>query len=85
MYGNVSSGFNVYPGMIEEVIEKHPDVSKCCVVGIPHPYKMHVPKAFVVLKKGVEPTAKIKKEIIDMCKRELSVYSLPKYYIIFKL
>ena len=74
------SGFNVYPSVIEEAISKHKDVDKVCVIGIPHQYKMHVPKAFVVLKKGVEPTAKIKKEIIDMCKKELSVYSLPKYY-----
>ena len=76
----VVSGFNVYPSQIEEVISKHKDVDKVCVIGIPHQYKMHVPKAFVVLKKGIEPTAKIKKEIIDMCKKELSVYSLPKYY-----
>ena len=32
------------------------------------------------MKKGIEPTAKIKKEIIDLCKEALSVYSLPKYY-----
>ena len=74
------SGFNVYPSAVEEAIAKHPLVDKACVIGIPHKYKMHVPKAFVVLKKDVEPTAKIKKEIIDICKEELSVYSLPKYY-----
>ena len=76
----VVSGFNVYPSSIEEVIAKHPDVDKVCVIGIAHKYKMHVPKAFIVLKKGIEPTAKIKKEIIDLCKESLSVYSLPKYY-----
>lgn len=76
----VVSGFNVYPSMIEETISKHPSVEKVCVIGIPHQYKMHVPKAFIVLKKGIEPTAKIKKEIIDICKETLSVYSLPKYY-----
>ena len=76
----VVSGFNVYPSMIEETVSKHPDVEKVCVIGIPHQYKMHVPKAYIVLKKGIEPTAKIKKEIIDLCKESLSVYSLPKYY-----
>ncbi len=76
----VSSGFNVYPNMIEEVIEKHPDVAKCCVVGVPHPYKMHVPKAFVVLKNGVKPSSKIKKDIKDLCKKNLAVYSVPKEY-----
>ncbi len=76
----VVSGFNVYPSQIEETIAKHDAVDKVCVIGIPHQYKMHVPKAFIVLKKGIQPTAKIKKEIIEMCKESLSVYSLPKYY-----
>ena len=76
----VVSGFNVYPSQIEETIAEHKDVEKVCVIGIPHQYKMHVPKAFIVLKKGIEPSAKIKKEIIDICKEKLSVYSLPKYY-----
>lgn len=76
----VVSGFNVYPSTIEEVISKHECVEKACVIGVPHQYKMHVPKAFIVLKKGIEPSAKIKKEIIDMCKESLSVYSQPKYF-----
>ena len=74
----IVSGFNVYPSMIEKTILKHKDVSKVCVVGIPHPYKIHVPKAFIVLKEGVEPSSKIKKEIKDLCKNELAVYSIPK-------
>ena len=76
----VVSGFNVYPSMIENVISSHKAVDKVCVIGIPHQYKMHVAKAFIVLKDGIEPTAKIKKEIIHLCKESLSVYSLPKYY-----
>lgn len=74
----VVSGFNVYPSMIESVISKHEAVSKACVIGIPHPYKMHVPKAFVVLKEGYKASSKIKKEIKDLCKNELAVYSVPK-------
>lgn len=74
----VSSGFNVYPSMIEEVIEKHPKVAKCCVIGVPHPYKMHVPKAFIILKNNEEATFKIKKELKELCKNSLAVYSIPK-------
>ena len=76
----VSSGFNVYPVMIESVIERHPDVERCCVVSVPHPYKMHVPKAFIVLKNGAKATAKIKREIKDLCKENLAVYSVPKLF-----
>ena len=76
----VSSGFNVYPAQIEQVIEKHPNVAKCCVVGVPHPYKMQVPKAFVVLKDGCKDSSKLKKELKELCKENLAVYSVPKEY-----
>ena len=39
-----------YPQQVEEVIEKHPAVMQCTVVGVPHKYKMEVAKAFIVLK-----------------------------------
>ena len=74
----VSSGFNVYPSLMEEVIEKHPQVKRCCVIGIPHPHRIKVAKAFVVLNDGIKPTAKIKKEIRDLCKKNLAAYSQPK-------
>lgn len=76
----VSSGFNVYPNIIEEVIEKHEAVAKCCVIGIPHKYKMRVAKAFIVLEKDKKPTPQIKREIIDLCKKNLAAYALPKDY-----
>ena len=76
----VVSGFNVYPSQIEEVISKHPMVDKVCVIGIPHPYKMHVPKAVIVLKKGVKENNQIINEIKKLCKDELSVYSQPKEF-----
>ena len=74
----VVSGFNVYPSMIEKVIAKHECVNKVCVVGMPHPYKIHVPKAFVVLNSGIKPSNKIKNEIKTLCKKELDIHSVPK-------
>ena len=74
----VSSGFNVYPSMIEEVIAKHEAVESVCVIGIPHPYKMHVPKAFIKLKNNYKLNNKIKREIKELCKKELAAYSQPK-------
>ena len=74
----IVSGFTVYPSQIENTIAKHEAVDKVCVIGIPHPYKMHVPKAFIVLKKGTKNTAKVKAEIKSLCRKELSVYAMPK-------
>ncbi len=75
----VVSGFNVYPAVIEEVISKHSGVLKVCVIGIPHPYKMHVPKAIIVLKDGYDKN-KVLKELKEKCQEELSVYAQPKEF-----
>ena len=76
----VVSGFNVYPAQIEEVISKHKMVDKVCVIGIPHPYKMQVPKAIIVLKKDIKDKDGIIDELKEMCKERLSVYSQPKEF-----
>lgn len=74
----VVSGFNVYPSMIEKTLEKHKAIKKAVVIGIPHPYKMHVPKAFIQLNEGYTNSNKLIRELKDYCKEELSVYSIPK-------
>ena len=76
----VSSGYNVYPQQIESVIEMHEDVLKCTVVGVPHPYKVQVAKAYIVLKEGIKPSLSIKKEIKELCEKNLSKFSLPADY-----
>lgn len=76
----ISSGFNVYPSQIEEVLEKHEAIEAVSVIGIPHPYKIEVPKAFVVLKKGYKLDEELKDSLIKHCKKSLSTYSVPKEY-----
>ena len=76
----VSSGYNVYPSQIEEVLEKHEAIDAASVIGIPHPYKMEVPKAFVVLKNGYTLDDELKDDLIKHCKKNLAAYSVPKEY-----
>ena len=73
----VSSGYNLYPQYIENVIDSHPYVLMSTVIGIPHPYKMQVAKAFVVLREGIHPTEEVKESILEHCKKNLAKYSLP--------
>ena len=77
----ISSGYNIYPSYIENIIMSHKDVQACTVIGVPHPYKGQVAKAYIVLKDGIEETKEIKQEITDLCKRNISKYSLPKEYV----
>ena len=79
----VSSGYNIYPQYVENVLDQHPDVLMSVVVGIDHPYKKQVAKAFIVLKSGIQPSEKLKNEIMEHCKKNLVPYSLP-YEIVFK-
>ena len=76
----ISSGYNVYPQQIENVIESHEAVMKCTVIGIPHKYKVQVAKAIIVLKSGYTDTSSIKKSIKELCEKNLSRYSLPYEY-----
>ena len=80
----VSSGYNVYPSQIEEIINRHKDVLTSTVIGIPHPYKVQVAKAYIVLKPNVKTSKnKIKEDIMELCQKNLARYSLP-YEIEFR-
>ena len=74
----IVSGFNVYPSQVENTIDAHPDVLLSCAIGIPDPYKIHKVKAFVVLRPGVEPSDKIKEEILEHCRKNISKYAMPR-------
>ena len=76
----VSSGYNIYPGQIEKIILEHPYVEKCAVVGVPHPYKKEVVKAYIVLKKGLVLNSEIKKSIKSHCEKNIASYALPYAY-----
>lgn len=76
----VSSGYNIYPQYIEKVLNSHPAIETCCVVSIPHPYKVNVPKAYIVLKSDFDLTDKLKHDIKSHCEKNISKYSLPYEY-----
>ena len=78
----ITSGY-VYPSHIEEVIESHPAVLQCTVVGVPHPYKQEVPKAFIVLKEGYIGMF-VKDDIKAYCKKKLSKYMIPSEFVFRK-
>ena len=76
----VTSGYNVYPSQIEEVLERHPAVMDSSVIGIPHPYKVEVAKAYIALKQGYKDTPKLREELLELCKKNLAAYSIPKEF-----
>ncbi len=73
----VTSGYNVYPSQLENIIDGHEKVLLSCVIGVKDPYKMQRIKAFVVLKPGVAPSEALKKELLAYCKERIVRYALP--------
>jgi len=77
----ISSGYNIYPQHVENVLRDNEYIKDACVVGVPHPYKKEVAKAFIILEDGVEETYTVKKNIMDYAKKNLAHYMIPKEYI----
>ncbi len=76
----ITSGYCVYPKIIEDVIDSHPDVKMSCVIGIPHPYKVTVAKAFIVLKDGVGESEELLDSIKELVEKNLARFSWPYDY-----
>jgi len=70
----ISSGCNVYPRDIEEVLYENPKVQEACAIGISHPTRGEAIKVFVALKEGETGT---QEELIEYCTDKLAKYKLP--------
>jgi long-chain acyl-CoA synthetase len=69
-----TSGFQVWPREIEEVIASHEAVHEVSVAGVPHPVKGEVARAWVVLKPGRQAT---EEDIRAYCRERLAPYKVP--------
>ena len=79
----VSSGYNIYPAQLENILDAHELVQMSCVIGVPDAYKMQKVKAFVKLTPTAKPDDKTKQILMDYCKKHIAKYALP-YDIEFK-
>jgi long-chain acyl-CoA synthetase len=70
----IVSGFNVYPGEVEEVLALHPSVEAAAVVPEPHPHSGEAVKAFVVREPGADVD---EAELIVHAGRHLARYKCP--------
>ncbi len=73
----VTSGYNVYPSQIENILDAHEAVHLSCVIGVRDPYKMQKVKAFVVLKPGYEPSETTRQMLLDYCRKHIAKYAMP--------
>jgi len=73
----ISSGYNVYPGQLENILDAHEKVQMSCIIGVPDPYKMQKVKAFVTLKPGVVADESVREELMAYCRKHIAKYAMP--------
>ncbi len=75
-------GFKVFPPFIEDVVSTHKAIDTCCAVGTPD--KEHVqgylPIVFAVPKEECDMDV-LKKELFDLCQKELPEYVQPVDFV----
>ena len=74
----ITSGYNVYPSQLENIIDGHEKVLLSCVIGIKDDYRGQKVKVFVVPMPGIEPTEALKQEILDYCRDHVAKYAMPR-------
>ena len=74
----ITSGYNVYPSRLENIIDANEKVLLSCVIGVKDPYRVQRVKAYVVPMPGVEPTEELKQEILTYCASRIAKYAMPR-------
>lgn len=79
----ISSGYNIYPAQIENVLDSHAFVQMSCIIGVPDPYKIQKVKAFVKLVPDAPKNDETKQLLMEYCRKNISKFAMP-YDIEFK-
>jgi long-chain acyl-CoA synthetase len=73
-----SSGMNVYPAQVEDILYRHPEVKEACIIGVPDQAQVQVVKGIVVLKNPAKASPEMEKILIDYCREHLIKWSCPR-------
>ena len=69
-----ASDYRISPFELESVLIEHPAVAEAAVVPSPDPLRLAVPKAFVVLADGYQPSAETARSILEFARDHLAPY-----------
>jgi acetyl-CoA synthetase len=73
-----SAGYRIGPGEIEGCLGAHEAVAMAAVIGVPDERRGQVPKAFVVLKPGREPSDELADELRTHVRNRLAPHEMPR-------
>ncbi|HBI71335.1 MAG TPA: AMP-dependent synthetase [Massilia sp.] len=69
-----SSDYRISPFELESVLIEHEQVLEAAIVPSPDPVRLSVPKAFITLRQGVEPSRELAREIFAFARERLAPY-----------
>ena len=69
-----ASDYRISPFELESVLIEHPAVAEAAVVPSPDPLRLAVPKAFVILVEGQQPSRELAKDIFAFTRERLAPY-----------
>ena len=69
-----ASDYRISPFELESVLIEHPAVAEAAIVPSPDPVRLAVPKAYVVLAAGYEPTEETARDILTFARENLAPY-----------
>jgi acetyl-CoA synthetase len=70
-----ASDYRISPFELESALIAHPDVIECAVVPSPDQIRLAVPKAFVILRSGVEPSREVALSIFQHIRKALAPFN----------
>jgi len=73
-----TSGHLIGPFEVESVLMEHKAVAESGVIGKPDPVALEIVKAFVVLRKGYDPSEELRRELLAFARTRLGAVVAPK-------
>ncbi len=76
--GSDGLGTKLFPDRIERVVNTHPAVQLCCVIGVPDKRRINYAKAVIELNDGYMPSDVLTADIKNFCRDKLPEYQIPE-------
>lgn len=74
----VTSGYNVYPSQLENILDAHEKVLLSCFIGVKDAYRGQRVKAYIVPMPGVAPDEALRQELLAYCAEHIAKYAMPR-------
>ena len=74
----ISSGYNIYPSQLENILDGHEKVLQSCVIGVNDDYRGQRVRAYVVPRPGIAGDDALKEELLAYCRTRNAKYAMPR-------